>query len=115
MNKQQAKEFAKTVAQTDAMEKFRIGDEDLTPVIQATRFGFEAGVEFAAERAQIEKALIERFMARTEFRLKCNMCDTDISIVGISTFSSVAEYAVSLEWGFEKDQVLCQLCTDGKR
>jgi len=37
----------KTKCHEEAMTRFRVTDEDLTPVIQASRFGFERGVEYA--------------------------------------------------------------------
>ena len=41
------REQAKTECHEQAMTRFRVGNEDLTPVIQAARFGFEAGCEYA--------------------------------------------------------------------
>lgn len=46
MNEQEAME----VCYNEAMKRFRIGNEDLTPVIQAAIFGFAAGVEYADVR-----------------------------------------------------------------
>lgn len=47
MKEEQAREVAKTKCHEEAMTRFRIADEDLTPVIQAARFGFERGMEYA--------------------------------------------------------------------
>ena len=45
---------AKAECHEQAMTRFRVGNEDLTPVIQAARFGFEAGCEFATAEAQAD-------------------------------------------------------------
>lgn len=39
------REQAKKECHEQAMAKFRVGNEDLTPVIQAARFGFECGFD----------------------------------------------------------------------
>lgn len=41
------REEAKTATHEEAMKRFKIGNEDLTPVIQAARFGFDAGFDVA--------------------------------------------------------------------
>jgi len=47
------KEDARSLCRMEAMARFRIADEDMTPVIQASHFGFEKGVEFAENIASL--------------------------------------------------------------
>jgi hypothetical protein len=70
MNKQHDKmvDAARTKTHEEAMERFRVGNEDLTPVIQSARFGFEQGYNFAKEPfATALRALVEALENPDEF------------------------------------------------
>jgi len=47
------KEDARSLCRMEAMARFRIADEDMTPVIQASHFGFEAIRHMAGQRGVI--------------------------------------------------------------